>query len=300
VHIVNEVIFITFQDRKFNLHGFTYTAQLWGDGRGTPIIALHGWLDNCASFDVLVPQLGEVQCLAVDLAGHGLSDHRVGLNDYSIWSEIASIYAIADQMGWQEFALLGHSRGAMMALLTAGVYPNRISHLIMIDALLPQMLTADQSVQRLQESIEELGRRAQRKMSLYASYDHAITARCRSPFSQILRPTAELLARRGLREVDGQYHWHADGKLWASSNIALSEAVVDTFLDKITAKSLLLLASNGVMNHIRQCPDKLTAYERAVDKLSITIEHFEDGHFLHMEAASSLVAQSIRHFLMTE
>ena len=291
---------ITFQERQFNLHGFTYAAQLWGDGTGLPIIALHGWLDNCASFDVLMPQLGNVQCLAVDLAGHGFSDHRAGLTDYSIWSEIASIYAIADQMGWKQFALLGHSRGAMMSLLASGVYPDRISHLMMIDALLPQMLTADQSIKRMQASIEELRWRVDRKMSLYTSYDRAITARCHSPFSPLLRPTAELLARRGLRDVDGQFHWHADGKLWARSNVSLSEDVVNAFLGNITAKTLLLLASDGLIKSIQQCPDKLAAHNKAIDKVGMTVERFDDGHFLHMEKAAPLVAKTIRHFLVEE
>ena len=133
-------------EKTFTLNGFTYAAQYWGDGAGMPIIALHGWLDNSASFSVLAPQLEGVQLLALDLAGHGYSDHRAGLLDYGIWSEVPDIFAIADQMGWQRFALMGHSRGAMLAFLAAGALPERISHLILIDALKRSLIASEQNL----------------------------------------------------------------------------------------------------------------------------------------------------------
>lgn len=287
------------EEKKFTLHGFTYVAQLWGEAGQLPVIALHGWLDNSASFDVLAPQLQGVQCLAIDLAGHGLSDHHSGLTDYPLWSEISAIYAIADQMGWQQFALMGHSRGAMMSLLIAGVFPERISHLIMLDSMAPPMVASDQAPKRMIDSIEEIQRRIHRKMSLYRSFDDAISARCQSRFTPVQPETAKLLATRGLQDVDGQFHWHADGKLWAPSNVALSADMVGSFVQKIanaSIPSLLLLGATGLVNIENPESDQERACERFVKELSTQVQIFEDGHFLHMEKANSDVASAINQF----
>ena len=52
------------------------TARAWGPTDGVPVLALHGWLDNAASFDALAPQLPETRLVALDLPGHGGSEPR--------------------------------------------------------------------------------------------------------------------------------------------------------------------------------------------------------------------------------
>jgi len=287
------------QQKRFDLYGFTYAAQLWGESDSHPVIALHGWLDNSASFEVLAPllDLSQIQVLAIDLAGHGLSQHRSGISDYPIWSEIASIYAIADEMGWSEFSLMGHSRGAMISLLMAGTYPQRITQLIMIDALLPPIVPAEDAQARMVNSLNELHRRLKR-VSLYDTYDDAIFARANSRFGNIQTSTAERLAARGLHKVGQQYQWHADGKLWALSNIGLSLAMVQSFVDKITAPSHLLLGRQGLMQGNSEQSKYLVAFEQVVSALSINIHEFDDGHFLHMEKSAHRVAETINSFLL--
>ncbi|MGK2915619.1 MAG: alpha/beta fold hydrolase, partial [Porticoccaceae bacterium] len=105
-------------EHRFVRQGLTLAAREWGDPEGLPVLALHGWLDNCGSFAVLAPLLIGVRLVALDLAGHGLSSHRSADATYNIWQDVGDVHAVAEQLGWENFALLGHSRGAMIATLT--------------------------------------------------------------------------------------------------------------------------------------------------------------------------------------
>jgi pimeloyl-ACP methyl ester carboxylesterase len=291
------------KEKQFMLNGFRYAAQLWGENKSIPAIALHGWLDNSASFDVLAPQLHDVQCLAIDLAGHGWSEHKKGVSDYPIWCEISAIYEIADQMGWDKFALIGHSRGAMISLLAAGVFPERISHLIMLDSIMPPVVSSEQAPERFRQSIKEIQQQLSRPLSLYKSFDQAINARCNSRYSPIKSISAKILATRGLREIDDKYHWHADGKLWAPSNVGLSYDMVSAFAQKAAdyaVPSLLLLGKKGLIKIAEPESEFAQQCQQLATCLSAQVEEFDDGHFLHMEQAVCHVAKAINDFLLVE
>ncbi|MFT4610041.1 MAG: pimeloyl-ACP methyl ester carboxylesterase [Cellvibrionaceae bacterium] len=301
-------------DIEFTFNDFRYTGQLWGKQHGLPVIALHGWLDNSASFDVLAPQLTDVHLLAPDLAGHGHSDRYQGLSDYPVWSEVMAIFEMADHMGWQEFALIGHSRGAMMSLLAASVFPERISHLVLVDALGPYPVAAEQLPQRMQESVAEMKRRLRRKLSCYKTYDAAINARLQSEFGQLMRPTAERLATRGLSKLPQGYHWHGDGKLWAPSMAALTEAQVSACIDSVSAKVLLVLATAGLkdkckinvgeeeftklLSDSQINTDYAVQFRQLLNKGAVCKE-FDDGHYLHMESSAEAIAVEVQNFLFS-
>uniref|UniRef100_A0A452V3Y3 Serine hydrolase like 2 n=1 Tax=Ursus maritimus TaxID=29073 RepID=A0A452V3Y3_URSMA len=51
-------------------------AKAWGPQQATPVLCLHGWLDNANSFDRLIPLLPkDFHYVAMDFGGHGLSSH---------------------------------------------------------------------------------------------------------------------------------------------------------------------------------------------------------------------------------
>jgi len=301
-------------EAEFVFNEFRYSGQLWGKQHGLPVIALHGWLDNSASFDVLAPQLSDVHLLAPDLAGQGQSDRYGGLSDYPVWSEIMAIFEMADQMGWDEFALVGHSRGAMMSVLAASVFPERISHLVLLDALGPFPVAAEKLPDRMQNSIGEMKRRLKRKLSCYKTYEDAIYARCQSEFGKLKEPTAEILAKRGLTKLPQGYHWHGDGKLWAPSMSALTNEQISGGIEKITAKIFIALATQGLkdkcnpdigdseftqlLNDSKIDTDYIEQFKQLSNKGALCKE-FDDGHYLHMEKSADDVAKAIQDFLFS-
>ena len=80
---------------------YIYNVQCGRQG-GDPWLFLHGWLDNAAAFVPMLPllyaQLGpDAELVAIDMAGHGQSDHSDGgyvLTDYA-----ADALLVADALG---------------------------------------------------------------------------------------------------------------------------------------------------------------------------------------------------------
>ena len=66
---------LTSREVRFSLPSLEVAGKVWGEPGGIPVIGLHGWLDNAATFDHIAPALKGVQLVALDLPGHGLSDH---------------------------------------------------------------------------------------------------------------------------------------------------------------------------------------------------------------------------------
>ena len=139
----------------FELSNITLQAQVWGEPGQIPVLALHGWLDNSASFECLAEQMNNVHLVALDLAGHGQSGHRTPGTPYNIWEDVADIFAVADKLGWKTFSLMGHSRGAIISTLSAGTFPDRIKGLMLVDGVLPMFVEASEAPSQLAKSINE-------------------------------------------------------------------------------------------------------------------------------------------------
>lgn len=280
-----------YRERRFELDNIEICAQEWGEPGGIPVLALHGWLDNAASFDVLAPQLKNLHLIALDCAGHGLSGHR---SSYNIWEDVGEVYAIADSLGWEQFALMGHSRGAIISALAAGTFPERITHLAMLDGMMPSTSPADQAAEQLARSIVELRRHRQRGFAIYPDVESAVMVRQRSEIP-ISEDAAQLLIRRGLKAVEGGYTWRSDPQLKAASAFKLSDEHMDSFLQRITAAMLLVLAEQGIPRLTQRHHEIVKRYPK------IRLEWLSGNHHLHMEAEPAAeLATMLNQFFQSE
>ncbi len=120
----------------------------WGDPGGPAWIALHGWLDNCGSFDTMAPGFpGGHRLLCVDVPGHGLSSHNPPGVPYHFADGLQVIRRVAGHFSLDRFSLLGHSMGAGMALLFAATHPEMVERLIMLDVGKSGLLRVDVGLQ---------------------------------------------------------------------------------------------------------------------------------------------------------
>jgi pimeloyl-ACP methyl ester carboxylesterase len=99
-----------------------------------PLLLIHGSLGSLYQWEGWVDQLKDrYRVISVDLPGHGLTG-AWSRGDYSIEAYADFIEVLADTLGVERFALGGHSMGGAVAWSFAATRPERVSHLILIDA----------------------------------------------------------------------------------------------------------------------------------------------------------------------
>src|SRR5512141_1228116 len=104
-------------------------------GKGQAIIVLHGGPDFDQSY--LLPEMDRLSdsyhLIYYDQRGRGKSADNVRPEDVTLASDIADLEKVRQHFHLQSVTLLGHSWGTVLALEYALKYPERVSHLILMN-----------------------------------------------------------------------------------------------------------------------------------------------------------------------
>lgn len=112
-------------------------GKLWGSNENKqPILALHGWQDNAATFDILAPLLEKHgPILALDLPGHGFSSWLPAGQMYFEFIYLVLLCRLKNYFGWEKLKLMAHSLSASISFWYASLYPDNVSYVIAIDII---------------------------------------------------------------------------------------------------------------------------------------------------------------------
>lgn len=255
----------------------------WGDDGAPRVLALHGWLDNAASFVPLAPLLPGLDLVAPDLPGHGRSDPLPRGCDYSFAGTLHTLLDIADALGWERFALLGHSMGAGLSSMLAAGCPDRITRLVAIEALGALPEAPDRTAARLREAVTAGRALAGKRLRVFPQLDVAVRARMQA--NSLSEPVARLLAERGTVAVDGGHVWSSDPRLTLPSLTRLTDAQIDDLVAGITCPTRVVYA-DPPQPYFPE-PDR----SRRVGLLPDGDLHvIAGGHHLHMEQPADVAA----------
>jgi pimeloyl-ACP methyl ester carboxylesterase len=264
------------------------SAVGWGENDRPPVLALHGWLDNAASFERLAPLIGDARIVALDLPAHGRSDHwPVGhVHHFVDWVPV--VIEAADALGWQSFSLLGHSMGAGIASLLPAVIPDRIDRLAMLEGVGPAVTPPEKTPEQLASAIASESELSAAGNRWFPDLSTAVRARCRD--SDLDSASAELLVRRGTETTDRGVRFTHDPRMKSRSRLRLTEEQVRAFLIAIGCPTLVVGASSGwplppdfIKRRVAMIPD-------------VTVVQVEGGHHVHLTHPER-VAGTVREFL---
>ncbi|HEY0502182.1 MAG TPA: alpha/beta hydrolase [Lysobacter sp.] len=261
------------------------------------VLALHGWLDNAASFVPLAEHLHGIELVAADLPGHGASAHLPPGADYSFAAAVNAVLDIADALGWERFSLLGHSMGAGISSLVAAACPQRVERLVAIEALGALAEVPEKTVRRLREAITAT--RALRGKSLRVFPDLAVAVRARMNAgaqvgSRLEERAARLLVERGVVPVEGGFTWSSDPRLTLPTMQRMTEPQIRDLVAGIECPTRVIFAEPAQS----YLPDPLRR-ERCDLLPRGELVVMDGGHHLHMEQPQR-VAETIGDFFVRE
>jgi pimeloyl-ACP methyl ester carboxylesterase len=262
------------RDIELQLPHIRIAAREWGDPEGEPVLAIHGWLDNAASFDTLAPLLAELHLVALDLPGHGRSQHRPpgAVHHFVDW--VPEVAGAADVLGWDGFSLLGHSMGAGISSLVPAIFPERIRSVVLLEGAGPLAAAAENAAQQLVAALADEARASTAKRRVFPDLESAISARRRD--TDLPEDAARRLVERGTERTEDGVRFTFDPRLKTRSRLRFTEDQVRAFLAAIACPVLAVKASHGW-----PFPEDLVAARLAV-VADLEQAEVEGGHHVHL------------------
>jgi pimeloyl-ACP methyl ester carboxylesterase len=271
------------RELEVSIPGLRLSGLAWGEPDAQPLLMLHGWLDNAASFARLAPRLADrFHVIALDLPGHGHSEHLPEGTVYQHVDYVRAVLAAAEALALPRFHLLGHSLGAGVATLVAVAAPERVRGLALIEGLGPLGDDGSRTLDRFREAMASKAG-GHRPLRVFPGIDDA--ARARALASGLDAALARPIVERGLREVEGGYSWRSDARLSRPTAIRLAETQVMALLLGLAAPTALLLARPHAP-YLE--PDALQVRIDCVADIRVT--HMDGGHHLHLEHPEAVAA----------
>ena len=152
------------RSRFVEARGLRHHLLEWGDpglaGAGKPsLVMLHGWMDVAASFQFVVDAFAaERHVIALDWRGFGASDTPQA-DTYFFAEYLGDLELVLDALFGTERAgvdLLGHSMGGNVAMLYAGIRPERVRRLVNLEGFGMPRAKPAQAPGRLAKWLDEL------------------------------------------------------------------------------------------------------------------------------------------------
>ena len=254
---------VPFEDGEVTVSGATIHYLAWGEPGRRGLVFVHGggahahwWTHVAARF------ADEFRVVAIDLSGHGDSDHR-DTYAFEEWTEEVLAVAEAGAIDGPP-VVIGHSMGGFVTIATAALHGDRLSGVIVCDS---PVTAPDPEVEsyRLKEAFG--------RPRTYVSVEEALERfRTVPPQQHYLDYVIDHVARRSLKEVDGGYQWKFDRRIFEQFAQSM-RGIALPYLSKVQCRFALLRSECGLVT-----PSIGESMYEALGRVAPIIELPEAGH----------------------
>jgi pimeloyl-ACP methyl ester carboxylesterase len=268
----------------------------WGEPGGTPVVLVHGFLDQAYSWKLFVDVLATrsrqpLWIVAPDCRGHGDSGW-VGAGGYYHFPDyVSDLDRVLDDIGVERFSLIGHSMGGTISFLYAGAFPERLSKLVLIEGIGPLGMNFADAPARLAGWIGELRERGRNHFREYSTVE-AGAHQLRQTNPRLKNEFALELARAGMKQnAKGKWVWKFDPLHRTASPQPFYTAQALEFFRRIACPVLIV---DGQNSRQTRRTDKQQRYDAIRHCQRITVG--DAGHMVHQDNPEEL-ARGVAKFL---
>jgi pimeloyl-ACP methyl ester carboxylesterase len=226
-----------FEDGEVQVDGRRVHYLAWGPPGIRGLVFVHGggahahwWTHVAARF------ADRFRVVAVDLSGHGDSDHRETY-DLEGWTDEVVAAAEAGAIAGPP-VVVGHSMGGFVTIATAAMHPDRLAGVVICDSPVTEP-DPEIGAFRLKEAFG--------RPRTYGSVEEAL-ARFRTvpPQDHYLDYVIDHVGRRSLRPVDGGFQWKFDRGIFTQFATGM-RSIAQPYLPEVRCRFALLRSENGLV-----------------------------------------------------
>jgi pimeloyl-ACP methyl ester carboxylesterase len=270
------------------INGLSNTQNLSAPTKQSPLILfLHGYLDNASSFETLLPYFESHICIAIDMAGHGHSQHRPLGAHYHLSDYAYDLHELIEALAWENVVLVGHSLGGIVSAIYAATQTPQLKGFIAIESIGPLSESSDTSAQQISACFKSRSK-ANKAIKQPSSLTQLVKARC--AISDLSENAAELILKRNTLNQNDKITWRTDKYLRTQSALRMTEAQSQNILDNIMCPRALVIGSEGFSKI------KRILAEREEQFVNVRQVEIAGGHHVHMDSPE-LCAKFILKFI---
>lgn len=302
---------IASRSESITLDGYPCHVRIWDDADArtgaprTPVLLLHGWMDVGASWQFLVDAwaqqqpalLQDYRLIAPDWRGFGQSlpdaPGQAAPRSYFFPDYLADLDCLLNHYAPSTAHLIGHSMGANIALMYAGVRPQRVRRLVALEGFGLPATQPSQAPARYAQWLDELAQQREGASLLkpYASLE-AVAQRLVRNNPRLPLPKALWLAQHwAAPDARGQWHIraHAAHRI-VNPQLYRVEEVLHLYRH-ITAPVLAVEASDDSLGLFWKGQLTLAEYHQRLIAIPQcqTALITDAGHMLHHDQPEQLV-----------
>nr|XP_018900562.1 PREDICTED: probable serine hydrolase [Bemisia tabaci] len=278
-------------------------GKTWGNNSNAPVLVVHGRLDNCGTFDPLIPLLPqEYFYVCIDFPGHGKSSPFPVGTPLKFFDFVLTMKRVVDYFNWKEVTCLGHSFGVQTSLYLAAIYPELVTKIIALEIGLGGVETSQLTL-RYRERFDQLlsleKKLANRSPPSYSYAEAANRVKKNRWMSELTDEACSVLIKRSLVPNGNGFYFSTDQRFRLGVGPDLTGEQQISIFKQVKCPVLLILGDITEREFWAKADIVKEIYNyfktEALNISMVTVSGNHDVHLNHPER----VSPHIRSFLLS-